>query len=216
MEDGGEMTRLESLERWSAPAFLVAGALFTGFAVRNGIIAFGSGFSEQVTAALYLVFVVPAELAAYMGLLGLHARLSDSAPRLAGGGAVLVGVAAVAVLGFGGAASTALLGSGPPEPPAIAGLLFLVTILTTILGFVLFGVASLRADVPSRRLGLVLLVPPTTYFLMMAGTVVGYTPEWSTFVLSAGQAAAHLGIGVVLRNGDVAADRAEPAPDSVA
>lgn len=210
------MSRLQSLERWSATAFLAAGAFFVGFVVRNGFIAFGDGFSEQLTAALYLVFIVPAELAAYVGLLGLYPRLADRVPRLAGAGAVLVGIAGVAILGFAGGVGSALLASGPPEPPAISQLLYLVTILTTVLGFGLFGVASLRARVPSRRLGYVILVPPATYVVMMTGTIAGYTPAWSTFALSATQAVAHLAIGTALWNGGLTADRTERAPDSAA
>jgi hypothetical protein len=60
------------------------------------------------------------------------------------------------------------------------------------------------------------LVPPTTYILMMAGMIVGYTPGWSTVALSTVQAGAHLAIGVLLRNDGVPADRVEPTPDSAA
>ena len=210
------MSRLEPLERWSATAFLIAGAFFIGFVVRNGIIAFGDGFSETMTVALYVVFIVPAEVAAYIGLLGLYPRLSDHAARLTGAGAVFITIAGVAIIGFGGGVGSALLAAGAPEPPAIAQLLLPVTLLTTIVGFVLFGVASLRTRIPSRMAGFLLLVPPTTYILMMAGMIVGYTPGWSTVALSTVQAGAHLAIGVVLRNDGVPADRVEPAPDSAA
>jgi len=210
------MSRLQPLERWSAAAFLIAGVFLIGFVVRNGIIAFGDGFSETMTAALYLVFVVPAEIAAYIGLLGLYPRLSEHASRLASAGAVLVGIAVVGAIGFAAGAGSAVLAAGPPEPPAVAGLFWLVTLLMTIVGFILFGIASLRARVPSRTVGLVLLVPPVTYIVMIAGMMTGYTPEWSTFLLSAIQACAHVAIGVSLRNGDVPTDRAERAPDSAA
>lgn len=210
------MSRLRFLERWSATAFLFAGALLIGFVVRNGIVAFGDGFSETTAAALYVAFVVPAEVAAYVGLLGLYPRLAEHASRLAGAGAVCVGIAGVAIIGFGGGVGSALLAAGSPDPPAFAQLLWLVTIAATILGFILFGVASMRACVPSQRVGVLLLVPPATYLLMIAGVIGGFTPDWSAFVLSGIQASAHLVIGVALRNGPVATERADSAPDSAA
>jgi hypothetical protein len=210
------MSRLEPLERRSATAFLIAGAFLIGFVVRNGIIAFGDGFSETMTAALYVVFIVPAMVAAYIGLLGLYPQLSDHAPRLAGAGAVFISIAGVAIIGFGGGVGSAILAAGQPDPPAITQLLWPVTLVTTIVGFLLFGVASLRTRVPSRMAGFLLLVPPITYILMMAGIVVGFTPGWSTVTLSSIQAGAHLAIGVVLRNDGMSAGRAEPAHNSAA
>lgn len=210
------MSRLQPLERWSATAFLLAGVLFIGFAARNGIIAFGDGFSESMRFALYVAFIVPAELAAYVGLLGLYPRLSEHASRLTGAGAVFVGVAGAAIIGFGGGAGAALLAVGPLEPPAVAQLLLPVAVIATILGFLLFGVASLRAGVPSRTAGGLLLIPPATYLLMMTSMVAGVAPDWSAFVLASIQAVAHVAIGVVLRNGGVAADRTAPASDSTA
>lgn len=208
------MTRFESLERWSAAAFLAAGALLAGFAARNAVIAFGGGFPPQTTQALYLVFVVPAELAAYVGLLGLYPRLADRVPRNAGLGALLAVIGTVAVLGFG-ASATADLFAAMSRPSPVSQVLFLVTLLSTVLGFVVLSVASLRARI-SRRVGLLLLVPPATYVVMLAGMVVGYAPEWSTFALSATQAGAHLALGVALRSRSDAANSPEQSVDSAA
>lgn len=212
----GSIVPWNALETWRAGAFLVAGTFFIGFVIRNGIIAFGDGFSESATAALYLAFVVPAEVAAYVGLLGLYPRLSVVAPRLAAVGAALAGIAAVAVVGFAGGVGASLLAAGPPEPPAVSQLLWLVTLATTISAFVVFGVAGLRTEVPSRTVGVVLLLPPATYVVMMTGMFAGYAPEWSTFALSPIQAAAHVGIGLAIRNSDAQADRVEASLDSAA
>lgn len=210
------MSRLSPLQRWNATAFLVAGAFLIAFVARNAVIAFGSGFSETMAAGLYLAFVVPAELAAYIGLLGLYPRLADQVPRLAGAGAALAGIAGVSMLGFGLTAGSTLLRSGTADPPAVTQVLWLVALVTTVLGFAVFGGACLRARVPSRRFGLLLLGPPAVYVVMLAGGVVGYTPEWSTFVISGLQAGAHIAVGLALRSGSAPSGRDEPTADSAA
>lgn len=209
------MTRFESLERWTATAFLLAGVLFLGFVARNAVLAFGGGLSSQATQALYIAFVVPAELAAYVGLLGLYPRLADRVPKTAGLGAALAVLAAVAVSGFAASATLDLL-AGRTEPTAASQIFYLVTLLATILGFIVYAVATLRSGVPGHRVGLLLVVPPATYLVMMGGAAAGVTPEWSTFALSATQAVAHLGIGLVLRSGSGVGVGVEGGVDSAA
>lgn len=192
------MTRFKPLAKWSRPAFLVAGVFLIGFVGRNVIIAFGGGFSETMTALLYLAFVVPAEIAAYVGLLGLYTRVGDVTPKIAGAGAVFAGIAGVAMLGFAGTSIPPLLSSGSPDPPAVTQVLWLVALLTTILAFFLFASGILRSGAADRTLGLLLLIPPITYLVMIVSGVVGFTPEWSTVALSAIQAGSHLAIGLAI------------------
>lgn len=216
MEVAGVESRFDALGRWRATAFLIAGAFLVAFVVRNVIIAWGGGFSETTEAALYVATVAPTELAAYAGLLGLYPEMSERTPRAAGAGVIFASIAAIAVVGFGVGSVPPLLASGSPEPPGIVRLLWIVMLITTILGFLTFGIASLRSRVPSRTVGALLLVPPITYIVMMAGGILGYTPPWSTVALSAVQAVAHLAIGLTLRSGGVSSERTQQAPDSAA
>lgn len=208
------MTRFRSLERWRSTAFLVAALFLVAFVIRNAILAWGSGFSETATAALYVATIVPAELAVYVGLLGLYPQLSMHSSRLARGGAILVGIAGLAILGFAGGVVSGLATSG--TPPAFAQLLYLVTLVTTILALLIFGSISLRSSSPSRNTGLLLLVPPTTYMVMLVSMFAGFTPPWSTVLLSAIQAAAHLAIGLSLRGAHETASPAGSATDPTA
>ncbi|MFB6137625.1 MAG: hypothetical protein ABEJ42_04710 [Halobacteriaceae archaeon] len=200
------------LERYRATAFLTAGVLFAGFAVRNGVIAFGGGLTEWQTMATYAAFVVPGELAASLGLLGCYRRFEAGSPRLTRAAAVVVGVVFLSMVGFAVTTASILAGSAVPEPSPVNQLLYLVSVLGTVLGFVLFGVSGLRGDRADRRLAVLLLVPPATYVVMIAGIAAGFTPEWSTFLLSAVQAVAHLAVGVTLRGGVRASARDSPTP----
>ena len=79
----------------------------------------------------------------------------------------------------------------------------------TLLGFLSFAVASLRTDIHSQTVGLLLLVPPAIFAVVLAGEIVGYTPVWDDFVLASGQAISLLAIGYLLRTEDVPTEREE-------
>lgn len=59
----GGIVPWNALRRRSAAAFLLAGAFLVGFAVRNGVVAFGGGFSPRTTGLLYLVMLLATVLA---------------------------------------------------------------------------------------------------------------------------------------------------------
>lgn len=204
---GSSTTPLETLERWSPTAFLVAGVLLVAFAASVGLEVFMGVSGPQAFVS------IPGFLAALIGLLGLYPKLAEQSPRLARASVVVV---ALALVGFfvnftWVVALTAMNGidAGTPPEPVI-----LLTVLLTILGFILFGVTGLRANTLSRTGGLLLLAPPAVFAVMVAGAIAGYTPGWSTFAIAAMQAVAHLAIGLVLRNADMPTDRAKPAADT--
>lgn len=89
-----------------------------------------------------------------------------------------------------------------------------------VLGYLAFGATSLRSDVYSRTIGLVLLVPGIIVVLMLAHIAVGLDSPETAFVISAGQAMAHLAIGATLRAEAESADseemEAEAASDATA
>lgn len=99
------------------------------------------------------------------------------------------------------------------KPPTAV---ILLTVLIAILGYVLFGIASVRQAVPSRTVGLLVLVPPGTLALMVISGIIysGHPPGWTSFVFSGMQAVAHLSIGYLLWTARVPADSVESPADT--
>lgn len=200
------------LEERTSTAFLVAGTLLLGFVASNALHAFTAVTPPRWVS---VVFVVPGLGAGHLGLLGLYPRLSDRVPRHA-----LVGAVVVAVAGVGGVGllvvelGRALLPASGLPFAALSPLFYLVMLVATILGFVLLGTAAFRTS--SRAVGLALLGPPAVFLVMTAGLVTGYTPEWSTFLVSALQAGAHFAVALALRGGSPGTDRSEPSSEPAA
>lgn len=205
------MTHWESLERWSPTAFLVAGGLLVVFSALVALEVFLGVNTPQALVA------IPGLVAGFVGLFGLYPRLAEADSRLGLGGLVVLTIAGIGLLvllvwiiGL-----TALYGIDSVKPPSA---FIVVTILMTILGYVLIGLASARQAIPSRTVGLLVLGPPATLALMVLSSVLygGDPPEWSAVVFSAMQAAAHLAIGYGLWTGRGPAERADAPSDTPA
>lgn len=202
--------RRSSLRTHSPTLFLVAGTLLIGYAGLNGI--------EAVRAAavgpnpFQFGYVV-----GFLGLTGLYPRFADRQPWLARAGAVAAVLGAVALAGI-----TLLELAGPAGVPSenlpIRPVLVFLTLVGFVLGYLALGVASLRSGVYSRWTGLALLVPGLIVVIMLAHIAAGLDSPGTAFVISAGQAMAHLAIGATLRTESESADRedAEPAADATA
>jgi hypothetical protein len=192
--------RWTSLEEHSPTLFLAAGTLLVGYAALNGLAAFTDAAVEPNLFQFgYLL--------GFLGLLGLYPRLADRRPWLARAGA---GFAAIGVVAF--AAFTALdlaaLAGGPSEgqPP---GPLVFMAVGGFVGGYLASGAAALGSDDRSRTVGLALLVPGLIVVLMLAHIAAGLDSPGTAFVISAGQAMAHLAIGQTLRTDAESADREE-------
>lgn len=184
-----------SLERWSPTLFLVGGGLVVGHAAVRGIVAF------TPMAPPPDVFGPVGYLLALAGMLGLYPALVDRTPTLARAAVVVavvpfVGWVAISIATLAGAVG--VLGT----PPAVLfGPLFLVHMLTLILTYLLFGVASLRAGFHPRTVGLLLLAPPVLLVSIMVGATVLGDSTIGAFVIGSLQAVVHLSIGGVLSAG---------------
>ena len=199
----------DSLGQWRATVFLVAGGLMLGFVASNGVEAFTTA---QPPTWVNTLFVSPALIAAAVGLLGFYPLLADRVPRLA--------LASAAVVTVAGIAATALF-----VVTTVDGLMpglelpffpvYLLTLLTTILGFVLVGLASLWSGVPSRTVGLFVLGPPAVNIVMIV-TAPMDPPQWSTFLISAIWTGAILAIGLALRTSSAQHNRTDTSMDSAA
>lgn len=199
---------LESIERRTGTLFLVAGAMFFIFAAMWGVEAFMNRSAPKNVFG-------PAGFAfAFLGMLGMYPALADRSRRLAGLGAI------VAIVGVVGAAANSLsyigwwvLPTVVPDPNTVAlvGGMVVGMVLGQFLGYISFGVASMRAGVHSRAVGLLLVAVPTVLAVMIATVATGYAGPGSATVLGSVQALLHLAIGYTLRKDGVPTDRATPS-----
>lgn len=206
---GVSASHFESLENWSPVLFLFAGGLVIGHAAIRGVEAFTD------VAPPPDVFGPTGYLLAVLGLLGLYPALADRTPRLARTAAVVAAVPLVGWVIISASSFGEVAGVLPSESWVLPGVFFVVHLVTMVLTYVLFGVASLRAGVHSRTVGRLLLVPPALFVVMMAGgATVGYSAP-GAFVVGSGLALAHLSIGAVLWAG-TPTDHQAPSADATA
>lgn len=204
-------TRWDTLERWSATVFLAAGVLWLLDTVLLAIELFADvsilGTPGPVNPVLYISGVV----AAIVGLLGVFPSLDEQTPRLARISAGLVAVAGIAlvVLLAWFVTVTLLNQSDPP------GALLILSLLVAVMGFLLFGIASVRTGVPSRTVGLFMLAIPATLLGGLLLVYVGYggnSPDWTSPVIGILMSVFLLAIGYRLRTEPAGTRRAEPTP----
>lgn len=180
----------EMLDRWSPRLFFVAGAVLAVYAALNGLIAFADATVEpKVFEAGYV--------AAFLGLLGLYPSLADRTPWLAGVGAAtaVLGLVAFSVFTAGNLAELAGLTSGDEAGSAVFTVMAAVGF---VVGYLAVGAAVLRSGAFSRTVGLLLLVPGVIIALMIGSIAADLASPESVFVVSAGQAMAHLALGATL------------------
>lgn len=206
----GTVSHWESLQEWSPSLFLVAGAILVVYAALYGLEAATGAANPRVQDVLlplgYITGVV--------GLLGLYPTFTGRAPTLARAAIVvavgpLVGWGVLLALSIG-----EIAGGLPPGSDLLPGAFFLAHPVTMILTYGLFAVAALRSDFHSRTVGLLLLAPPTLLVALMVGSAIrpGDFP-FGAFVISSGQAMAHLAIGYTLQTGSLSSEREEPPSD---
>lgn len=185
------------LERWSSSAFLAAGGLLTVYAALNGLAAFTD------TAYLMLEDVVgPGGFVfGFIGLLGLYPALSDRCPRLARAAALFVTLGAVGFSAITVSNIGELVGIGSGSSAAWFPVAMGMVIVGMALGYLSFGVTSLRAGVHPRLVGLLLLLPSLVFTVMAIGGATGIATATGAFLISSAQAVIHLSIWRMLPEG---------------
>ena len=201
----------ELLERWCPMLFLFAGGLLVGYATFNGFHAVTGIEYESVEN----VFGPGGFALGFLGLLGLYPALSDRTQKLARVGAVCAILGAVAFSVFVVANLSEIAGVAPKEPPAWAVFFVALAAIGMIPGYFSFAVATVRSDVHSRLLGLLLLAPLAVFATMLTTSRLGFFPQWLAFAISSGQAVAHLAIGYKLRTGHTHTERKIPSNDVI-
>lgn len=201
-----DSTVWESLERWSATAFLVAGVLFLASAAVTVVdVAVGA---EQLRLQLGQATVGAGWFAGLVGLLGLYRRLADRNRWLVRVGAffVALGLVGYAIMTVG---VLAIFAGVPESDLAPLEPVFLPLMLVgSVLTFPLFGVALLRTEGQSRTVG-VLLVTQTVVFVVNAATP---TPAEFVLLVLIGLLAINLGVGHLLRTASHPTDNGERDP----
>lgn len=154
---------LAPFERWGPHAFVAGGVGLLGTTVTGSLHIAGVAAAPPrllmgpLLVGLWFVFV---------GLVGFYPTLADAASRLSTGGVVISGIAWViwtatmaAAIGVDLATQRTFVDPGSWAPPLLAG-----GFVLALLSFLLYGVASTRAETPSRTVGVLLLVPVAAFF----------------------------------------------------
>lgn len=204
---------LGSIEGRSGTLFLLAGVMFILFAAMWGIESFlNRSAPKNIFGPAGFAF-------AFVGMLGLYQSLANRSRRLAQLGAI------AAIVGAVGAAGNSVSYIGwwvlpavvpDPNTTAVVGGMVGGMVLGQFLGYTSFGVASLRAGVHSRTVGLLLVGVPAVLAVMIGTVATGYAGSGSATVLGSLQALLHLAIGYTLRTDGTPTDRAEPSVEPTA
>ncbi|WP_440988381.1 hypothetical protein [Haloarchaeobius baliensis] len=203
------MPSLDSLEDRSSALFLVAGVLLVVYATFNGVHASTGAVYESVEN----VFGPAGFALGFLGLLGLSRPLRDRSPRVVRVGAVCAVAGAVAFTVFAVANLGEIAGVVPREPPAWAVVFLALAVVGMIPGYLSVALVTLRTDEYPRSVGLCLLAPAAIFGTMFTGSMLGSSPQWALFLISAGQALAHLSIGYALWRSRLRTEVGTPATD---
>ena len=169
---------LSDLIRWSGIAAIVGGVSLA-IADLFGMVTFGNQFSETVTTGAYTLHTVLDMIALILlllALVGLYARQAEVTGPLGFVGFIVAFVGTVLVAGFAWAslfvapalatAAPEFLNTGPPP-----GLL--PTFIPFAVGWLLFGIASLRGRVYPRWAAILLIVGAVPSILPFTQVLLG-------------------------------------------
>lgn len=198
MAIGNKRTR-QSLETGGPIAFGIGGS-----AILLNVILL-TVLSDAVPGWLNTVLGLGGMWVTALGLVGFYSLVADTSPRLSLAG-VLAGALGWILLtvGLGWGIVLDLTNQGTiAEGPPLGAQFFLTAIVLILLSFLLYGAASYRTDSPSRRVGLLMLIPFLTFLLLVAifvtNAMVGFEPPDSVFTVLFGIAAVGLlAVGYVL------------------
>lgn len=195
---------LDSLERWSSQLFLIGGVIVVAFAVIEAVPAFTNSSFPIVRNVLTIGYVL-----AFVGLIGQYRALSETQKWLAriGAGAALLGAVGFS---FNFIVSLGQLGGVVPrEAPAWINAFVPLAVIGMVIGYLATGTASLRGDVYSGGLSLLLLLPGTVFVILFVGVFTIGIGQWG-FIFSGTEALAILGIGYMLRTESPSPRRTNP------
>lgn len=185
------MAGSDMLKRWSPQLFLAAGIMLVVYASLNGMWAFADmGTRESGFEFGYVL--------GFLGLLGLYPSLVRRSPWLArlgvtGATSGIVGITAITLLDL------ARLGGIYSGTPPGWWLFMFFALGGFLLGYLSVGAAILRTGCYTKTIGFLVCIPGIIVVFMVAHIAAGVASELTAFVISAGEAMAHLAIGATLQ-----------------
>lgn len=167
----------------------MAGALVVVYSSLYGMEAFFDSYPQIREFIGPIGYII-----GFVGLLGLYPGLATRSPKLARTGAIF---AAIGIVGFlvTIVIRAEVLASEPAAAGAIQGILILIGM---ILAYLVFSLTSLRTDLHSRVVGLILLGPFLVNGVNFGIVIAGYASPEGRFVTSGLWALSLLAIGVAL------------------
>ena len=210
-------SRWELLEKWGTGAFFTGAIMFVVAAALT-VVSMTTG-AERLSLMVGEAFIAAGWVGGLIGLLGVYAAVADQSSWSARAGAVFTVIGAVTFVVLAVASLVAYVnGGGVGDLPVPFIYLFPGIIIGSLLAFLSFSVASLRSDVHSRTVGILLLVPPitfvTNFFIIPAIVGTGPNPPEVILIVQIVLALAMLAIGYVLPTGDRPTDGVEPTIES--
>lgn len=201
------ISRWGLVERLSPILFLIGGSLLVAHAAIMGIQAF-----SDLTAPPD-VFGPTGHLVAVVGLLGLYPALADRQPTVARGAGALGAVAlgSWAVMTVTRYLEAAGIVSSPSD--VLPGTLIMFVFVSTILAYLLFGVAILRDGDGSRTVGMLVLAPGALIAVALVKSAIIGVTALDGFVIGGGFAFSMVVLGYTLRTWNRPADHDLAAGD---
>lgn len=181
-----------ALMRWCGLAALVGGVLIV-FGDVVGL-TLGGDFAEAATTGSFVVqqlLLLLGTVLVLFGLFGLYVSQSEAAGALGIVGFLLafLGTALVAGISWSQAFITPFVATAAPELLEVENFAFPLTFLIFAVGWVLFGVATLRTGIYPRAAAIVLIIGAVLLFvgflLPAAAFVFGIGVAWLGFHLFA-------------------------------
>ena len=183
----------KSPERYSPTLFVTAGVLMAGHAATWGVRSFTD--ASPPTG----VFAASGHLVALVGLIALSGVLPNRTPSLARTAVLTATVPAVGWLAVTVEQLVEVAGVLPPRAVVLPPALYAVVLVSTIVAYVLFTVASHRAGSDSRGIGVLLLAPAALLATVFLARAVLAEPALAGFVTGSGLSLSLLAIGHRLR-----------------
>lgn len=208
-----------SLERLGPAGFVLAGLGSVSVVAISGleILLYGQRFQVVPEIGIALV-AIPTMFATLVGLLGFYPRIAGHSRWLArgGGATAAVGLLGVVLATVAGIVAD-LLGIARftgGEDVAVLNFLFFLVIVTLLLSFLLYGVASVLTSRPSRLVGFLLLIPVVEPLSVIAFGLLGVEVPGGPLITLGIQGVALLALGYFLYAAPEPTGSAEPATDT--
>lgn len=198
---------VKSLEGRSSTAFLIAGMLFVADAALVGSVIVSAG---EELMLLGQAFIAAGWTAGFVGLLGIYPTLAEQRPRMARVGAVLVGIGVVVFVVMGVASIGYFTNVLSGDLSALVPIFLPGVIIGSVLGFLTFGVTTLRSDVYSRTVGVLFVVLGLIPVVNITSGIAGIQSMTATLTIVVGLAIVNVAIGFRLRIEDASTRNVEP------